>query len=123
MKYVRAQSPGRPKLLGAVAAILNEVAQDNHNNRLSSNVFITNFICGNIKFYYKHATYMTLGQLYGYVQRFNTWFVQQKMSSEFQLVQQHDLERVLGYEKQGIPKFPLYSPCDIRQFFDQRKMM
>jgi hypothetical protein len=125
MKYVRAQGPGRSKLLGAVAAILNEVARDNPNNRLCSNVFITNFICGNIKriLLLKHATYMTLGQLYGYVQRFNAWFLQEKMSSEFQLVQQHDLERVLGYEKQGIPKFPVYSPCDIRQFFDRRKMM
>ena len=119
MKYVTTQRPSRPLLLGAVAAILNEVPKDDPRNKMCSNVFITNFLCGNIKriLDLKHATYMTVGQLYRYVQRFNTWACQQHMNQEFQLVQQQDLERVLGYKKKKVPVFPVYNPCDIRQFF------
>jgi hypothetical protein len=119
MKYVTTQRPSRPILLGAVAAILNEVPKDDSRNRMNSNVFITNFLCGNIKriLNLKHATYMTVGQLYWYVYRFNKWAFERQMNQDFRLVQQEDLERVLGYEKKKVPVFPVYNPCDIRQFF------
>jgi len=122
MKLHRIQELPRGKLLRIVTYILDDQCMDDQNNPLSSNVFLTNFLCGNIKrvLRLKHATHMTLGQLYHYVARYNEWFKKNKMSDEFQLIQQHDLRQLLEYEEDNdseSTKCPRFSPVDIRNYF------
>jgi len=119
MKYKRCMGLSKTQLMEAIATIMNDYAQDQRSNPMSSNVFITNMLCGNIKrvLELEYATYMSLGQLYGFVRRSNRFFEQSKMSPEFQLVQQGDLEKLLGYEAGHMPKLARYSPLDMRNFF------
>jgi hypothetical protein len=122
MLYIRTHAPPRNRVLTVMTAILDDMPVGQENNRMTSNVFVTNFLCGNIKriLGLKYSTYMTLGNLYGYVRRFNRWFREHKFNEEFQLVQQKDLEILLGYEGEDAPKFTVYNPCDIRHFFNNK---
>jgi hypothetical protein len=96
-----------------------EQAEDNANNPLTSNVFIANLLCANLKRVHglQHATHLTLGALYTHVRRANRWFADRLLSPEFQLVQANDLAVVLGYEHHERPRLVKYNPCDIRVHF------
>ena len=110
----------RSEMMDCVTHILGEKCAENHRNRLASNVFVTNFICGNIRRVLRliHATHMTLGQLYQYVTRYNEWFRGANVGDEYQLVQQQDLTHLLGYEMEGTTRsWTLFKPVDIRCYF------
>ena len=119
MKFQRATGASRARLVGCISAILDEQAEDNANNPLTSNVFIANLLCANLKRVHglQHATHLTLGALYTHVRRANRWFADRLLSPEFQLVQANDLAVVLGYEHHERPRLVKYNPCDIRVHF------
>ena len=106
-----------------ISAIIDEQAEDNANNPLTSNVFIVNLLCANIKRVHglQHATHLTLGALYTHVRRVNRWFTEHLMCAEFQLVQADDLAVLLGYDDQEQPRLLKYNPCDMRVHFPMAK--
>jgi hypothetical protein len=119
MKFQRANGVPRARLVGCITAILDEQAMDNPKNPLTSNVFLVNLLCANLKRVHglKHATHLTLGALYGHVRRANRWFEDRRSSAEFQLVQESDLAVLLGYEGHTRPNVARYDQCDIRLHF------
>lgn len=123
MKFQRAIGVSRACLVGCITTIIGEQALDNPRNHLTSNVFIVNLLCANIKRIHRlrHATHITLGSLYNYVRRANRWFRDRHMSAEFQLVQANDLANVLGYKQVArIPMLARFNPSDIRLHFPAR---
>jgi hypothetical protein len=120
MTYKRANGMSRDRVLGCISTILDEQAQDNPRNRLTSNVFIVNLLCANIKRMYglRHATHVTLGTIYQHVRRANSWFEDHLLNAEFQLVQATDLAIVLGYgDIARTPRMVTFSSSDIRLHF------
>lgn len=119
MKYKRAHAASRSRLLGCISAIIDDQAEDNAKNPLTSNVFLVNLLCANIKRVHglQHATHLTLGALYTHVRRVNRWFTDHLMCAEFQLVQADDLAVLLGYDNHEQPRLLKYNPCDMRVHF------
>ena len=119
MKHRRANSPSRSQIMGCFTAVLDEQALDNTRNKLTSNVFMVNMLCANLKRVHglQHATHLTLGALYLHVRRANRWFRDRRLSSEFQLIHESDLAIILNYEGYSVPRVMKYNASDIRMHF------
>ena len=112
MKYRRANAPTRSRIMGCISTILDEQALDNTRNKLTSNIFMVNMLCANLK-----RVHPTLGALYLHVCRANRWFRDRCLSSEFQLVHEQDLAIILEQEGYSMPRVVRYNASDIRMHF------
>jgi hypothetical protein len=71
------------------------------------------------KFTLRYSTHATLLDIHGLARQANTWFMAHGLHLEFQLVEQADLEKILGLQAHPMLGLPANSR-DIRQWLEWR---
>ena len=121
-KYCVNEGFCRRTMLDAVATIIGRAVTDQPGSPLSSNVFLTNLICGNVKdmLGLENSTHCTLGDLHRFVTNCNHWFASKQLVGEFHLAQQAELDDICGHVCVPVLQPAVRVVNDIRQFMRVR---